>query len=51
MKVGYARVSTGSQNIRMQLDALEAAGCEKVFQEVQSGANPSRYEIAACLRY
>lgn len=51
MKVGYARVSTGSQNIQMQIDALEKAKCEKIFQETESGANPNRSEMAACLRY
>jgi DNA invertase Pin-like site-specific DNA recombinase len=33
MKIGYARVSTGEQNLGLQRDALEEAGCEVVYQD------------------
>jgi DNA invertase Pin-like site-specific DNA recombinase len=33
MKIGYARVSTDEQELALQLDALEKAGCEKVYSE------------------
>lgn len=33
MKIGYAQVSTEDQNLDLQLQALEAAGCEIVFQD------------------
>jgi DNA invertase Pin-like site-specific DNA recombinase len=36
MKLGYARVSTRDQNLDLQLEALQKAGCEKIFQEKQS---------------
>ncbi|HME23819.1 MAG TPA: recombinase family protein [Acetobacteraceae bacterium] len=33
MAYGYARVSTGAQNLSSQLAQLRAAACEKVFRE------------------
>lgn len=36
MKIGYARVSTPDQNPALQLEALEKAGCEKIYQEKKS---------------
>lgn len=42
MKVGYARVSTNNQNLELQIDALEKAGCEKIYRDVASGARTER---------
>lgn len=42
MKIGYARVSTRDQSLQYQVDALKSAGCEKIYQEVASGAKTAR---------
>ncbi len=42
MKIGYARVSTNDQTIEPQTDALSDAGCEKLFNDVASGARTQR---------
>jgi hypothetical protein len=36
-KIGYARVSTRSQNDDSQVDDLTAYGCEKIFTDTASG--------------
>jgi DNA invertase Pin-like site-specific DNA recombinase len=42
MKLGYARVSTQDQNLRLQTDALNAAGVERIFTDTATGANTER---------
>ncbi len=47
---GYARVSTREQETHLQLDALNRAGCEIIFQEKASGASQrGRPELARCI--
>jgi DNA invertase Pin-like site-specific DNA recombinase len=49
--VGYARVSSTGQDLGVQLEKLEGAGCEKVFKEKRSGADAGRPELKRCLEY
>jgi DNA invertase Pin-like site-specific DNA recombinase len=49
MKIGYARVSTHDQTTALQLDALKAAGCDRIFEETGSGADTQRPQLAAAL--
>jgi len=50
MKIGYARVSTDDQKLDLQRTALEAAGCERVFEDLGiSGADFTRPGLAAAL--
>ncbi len=42
MKIGYARVSTNDQNLNSQIDALQSAGCQKIYQDVACGARAER---------
>src|SRR5262249_6316741 len=50
MIVGYARVSTSDQDLSSQLEALKAAGAERVWREKISGAKTDRPELAKLVR-
>ncbi|HEV7918330.1 MAG TPA: recombinase family protein [Solirubrobacterales bacterium] len=46
--IGYARVSTLDQDPQLQVNALEAAGCSRVFVEQASGTHTAgRYSIGS----
>ena len=47
--LGYARVSTGHQTLHAQTDALTAAGCVRVFEDVMTGARQDRPGLARLL--
>ena len=49
--LGYARVSTAHQNVDMQVQALTAAGAERVWTEQMSGGRGDRPELADLLAY
>src|SRR5216683_5913326 len=51
LSVGYACVSTQDQDLTLQLDALQAAGCERIFTEKASGAQRDRPQLHAALDY
>ena len=42
MKIGYARVSTKDQDLSLQLEALKKIGCDKIYQDTQSGKTKGR---------
>ena len=43
--IGYARVSTNEQDTGSQVEALRAAGCERIFREKSSGGRWERPEL------
>lgn len=49
MIYGYARVSTGPQNLERQILALEEAGCEYIYQEKITGTKVDRPELQKML--
>ena len=51
MFIGYARVSTGLQNLDLQMDALTQYGCSKIFYDKMSGAKRQRPGLDEVLEY
>jgi len=47
--IGYARVSTADQDLRMQNTELKAAGCDRVFTDKISGVKSVRPGLDECL--
>lgn len=51
MLIGYVRVSTSDQNLDLQLDALKQVGCDKIYNDIASGAKDDRIGLAEVLNY
>ena len=51
MLIGYSRCSSSGQNHASQIDALETAGCERIFVETESGTKADRAELAKMLEF
>jgi DNA invertase Pin-like site-specific DNA recombinase len=49
-KIAYARVSTADQNPDLQLDALAAEGCLKIYTDVATGTKADRPQWNECLK-
>jgi DNA invertase Pin-like site-specific DNA recombinase len=49
MKIGYARVSSITQDIKLQKEALERVGCQKIFSESVSGKDNNRTQLKAMI--
>jgi DNA invertase Pin-like site-specific DNA recombinase len=51
MLIGYARVSTTDQTLALQQDALQKAGCTRIFTDTASGAQTERKGLNEALSY
>jgi DNA invertase Pin-like site-specific DNA recombinase len=51
MLIGYARVSTHDQTLNLQQDALNKAGCTRIFTDTASGAKTERKGLEEALNY
>ncbi|MFH5228576.1 recombinase family protein [Antrihabitans spumae] len=49
--LGYARVSTTKQHLEQQIDALTAAGVDRIFSDKQSGRTQDRDGLKELLEY
>lgn len=51
MLIGYARVSREDQKLELQLDALNSAGCDRIFSDKKSGSLKSRKGLEDALSH
>ena len=51
MIVGYARVSSLSQSLDIQIEKLKFNNCDKIFEEKKSGTTKNREKLNECLEY
>jgi DNA invertase Pin-like site-specific DNA recombinase len=50
-RIGYARVSSVGQSLEVQLEKLDVAKCDRVYQEKRSGRTADRPEFQSCMNY
>jgi len=50
-KVGYGRVSSIGQSLDVQLDKLNAVGCDTIFKETHTGTTDQRAQLQAMMQY
>ena len=51
VNIGYCRISTNDQNLDLQLDELKKAGCERIFQDIASGAKSDRKGLKEAIEF
>ncbi len=51
MLIGYSRIASASQDHASQADALEKAGCQRIFAETMTGTRADRPELESLLTY
>ena len=51
MLIGYARVSTDDQNLNLQQDALNQAGCECIYEDQITGVKAERRGLQEAINY
>lgn len=49
MKIGYARVSTKDQDLSLQIEALNKAGCSRIYDDKASGTRRDRTGLSLAL--
>ena len=50
-RIGYARVSSTGQSLEVQLEKLNHAQCDRIYQEKRSGQTADRPEFQSCMDY
>lgn len=51
MIIGYSRVSTSDQSTAVQAEQLTKLGCEKIYEDVESGKSANRQQLNEMLNF